>query len=162
MYSQLSGKGSSLVSDTDLFKKYENSRAIYPLSRTNNKVAALLLHYHMSTKYHESHSLQAIMKRQFTSSASMASTALPTSPMGQWYNSTIQLNYSVSKHCFPAWGLTLFDLFGIAAIGVVFCVFLNVGEIGTTEESIRGVAYGLSGTFQHGGHAMKDHAMEEP
>jgi hypothetical protein len=37
-----------------------------------------------------------------------------------------------------------------------------MGEIGTAEESIRGVARGRPWTFQQGGHAIKDHAMAEP
>jgi hypothetical protein len=86
--------------------------------------------------HHESHTLQAIMKSQFTSSTSMASTALPTSQVGQGYNSTIQLDYKVSNTYFAAWNLALFVLSGIAAVGVVFCIFRQGEGIGTMEESV--------------------------
>ena len=102
------------------------------------------------------------MKRQFTSSTSTASTALPTSPMYQAINSTSQSIPNVSKPYFPAWSLALFVLFGIAAVGVVFCVYRRGGGNSSRKESVRGVESGHPETSERGDHAMKDHVMEEP
>jgi hypothetical protein len=127
--------------------------------RTNNQVQ---LCSHSTTEYHENHTLKVIMKRRFTSSASMAITPLPTSPLGQAYNSTSQSNYNMSKPYFPAWSLALFAFFGIAAVGVVFCVFRPRGGNSVVKESVREVESGHPGISQHGGHTIKDNAMEDP
>jgi hypothetical protein len=58
--------------------------------------------------------------------------------MNQSSNSTEVGASAVSKPYFPAWGIALFALFGLAAVGVVFCFGRGWGYQSSTKEGRTG------------------------